>query len=469
MERKRAAAPPGTTRRRLGAVAGAAIALAPLAAACGAGGAGGGASTGPTDPVGAPAAPARVEVWHAWSGPREPLAQQVFEGLTRQYPTLRIDPVVQSVNSEAGATKLTAAVAGGAPPDALMIYQDLIPQFGPRTRVLGALDDYMRRDGVRRDLFYDADIAACAAAGATWLLPHVLPNTYTGLLYNKALTERAGIDFDKRPAATWAELEERAAGLSAPQAAVPTVGLVMDVGTDRNVEAWWGTQALAAYSADGRRATFAAPPAVEVVEWMLRLRERVSPPAALDALTGGKAIGQGSLTEAFTAGRLAILQTAMYNGYTVSQTTPDLRWGVMPVVPRTAGQKMALPHKDAWGFGLTAAGKARDAAWLVVKRMTADESGGGWLMVQQGRPSPLKSVNDSPEQRRNNPYYEVYKRLNESRWTHTGEWAPAEATRIYTETLARIAAGQAAPGAALQAAAPRVQAILDRELPAPAK
>ena len=176
-------------------------------------------------------------------------------------------------------------------------------------------------------------------------------------------------------------------------------------------------------------------------------------------------ISQGSLTQTFTAGQVAILQTAMYNGYTISQTTPDLRWGVMPVIPRTRGQKMALPHKDAWGFGLMQGSKAKDAGWLVVKRMTADEEGGGWLMVQQGRPSPLKKVNDSPEQRRNNPYYDVYKKLLESRWTHGSVFVPLEATQAYGEALKKIADGSQAPRTALQEAGTRVQAILDRLAP----
>ena len=122
---------------------------------------------------------------------------------------------------------------------------------------------------------------------------------------------------------------------------------------------------------------------------------------------------------------------------------------------------MALPHKDAWGFAALQASKARDAAWLVVKRMTAEEEGGGWLMVQQGRPSPLKKVNDAPEQRRNNAYYDVYKKLNESRWTHTSTWVPLEAGRVYADTLKKIADGVQSPRAALQEAAPRAQAVLD--------
>ena len=360
-------------------------------------------------------------------------------------------------------TRLTASVAGGTPPDAVMMYQDLIPEYGLRVGVLATLDDYLRRDGIKKDIFYEADIAACTAQNKTWMLPHVLPNTYTGLLYNKALTARAGVDFDRAQPATWADLEDVAVRLNSPQSTPPVAGFVMDLGTDRNVEAWWGTQSLAAFSADGRKATFADAPNIEVVEWMAKAAPRTASPDALAAAMGGKAVNQSTLTEAFTAGKVAVLQTAMYNGYTISQTTPDIRWGVMAVMPRARGQKMALPHKDAWGFAALQASKARDAAWLVVKRMTAEEEGGGWLMVQQGRPSPLKKVNDAPEQRKNNAYYDVYKKLNESRWTHTSTWVPLEAARVYADALKRIGDGVQPPRAALEEAAPRAQAILDRE------
>ena len=63
------------------------------------------------------------------------------------------------------------------------------------------------------------------------------------------------------------------------------------------------------------------------------------------------------------------------------------------------------------GFWQTDAASGEELG-AVVKRMTAEEEGGGWLMVQQGRPSPLKKVNDAPEQRKNNAYYDVYKKLN---------------------------------------------------------
>ncbi|HEV2123723.1 MAG TPA: extracellular solute-binding protein [Chloroflexota bacterium] len=436
---------------------------AAVLAACGAEGSP--TSGGQGGRVAAPAQPTRVEVWHAWSGSRQPLADQIFAKLMQEYPTLTIETVVQGVNGEAGMTKLTAAVAGGTPPDSVMMYQDLIPEYGPGTGVLATLDEYMRRDGVKRDIFYEADINACTAQGKTWMLPHVLPNTYTGLLYNKALTARVGIDLDKNPPASWAEFEEVTGKLTAPQSAPPVLGFVMDIATDRNAEAWWGTQGLAAFSVDGRKATFAEAPNVEVVEWMLRVGQRTAPADALATVMGGKAVGQGTLTDTFTSGQLAVLQTAMYNGYTISQTNPDVNWGVMPVMPRTRGQKMALPHKDAWGFAALQGSKAKDAAWLVVKRMTADEEGGGWLMVQQGRPSPLKKVNDSPEQRKNNPYYGVYKTLLESRWSRPGVWVPVEATRAYREGLKAVATGAAAPRTALQEAAARAQAILDKEAP----
>jgi ABC-type glycerol-3-phosphate transport system substrate-binding protein len=452
----------GLTRRRVAALLPAASGLGALAlAACGAGdSSGAGATAG--GPIAAPPQPTRVEVWHGWTGPRQPLADQVFARLTQQFPTLSVDTVLQGVNSQASMTKLTTAVAGGTPPDAVMMYQDLIPEYGPRTGVLASVDDYMRREGIKRDIFYEADIAGCTAQGKTWMLPHVVPNTYTGLLYNKALTARAGLDFDKTAPATWDELEAAALKLTTPQGAPPVLGFVQDIGTDRNVEAWWGTQSLSAFTPDGKKVTFADAPNIEVVEWMLRTAPRTAPAEARAAVLGSKAIGQGSLTEAFTAGQLAVLQTAMYNGYTISQTTPDLKWGVMPVMPRTRTQKMALPHKDAWGFALMQGSKVKDAAWLVVKRMTADEEGGGWLMVQQGRPSPLKKVNDSPEQRRNNPYYDVYKKLLESRWAHSGVFVPVEAIQAYTEALKQIADGSLSPRTALQEAAPRVQAILDR-------
>jgi hypothetical protein len=61
--------------------------------------------------------------------------------------------------------------------------------------------------------------------------------------------------------------------------------------TDRNVEAWWGTQGLSALSADGRKATFADPANVEVVEFY---------PEALKKIADGAQAPRTALQEAAT-------------------------------------------------------------------------------------------------------------------------------------------------------------------------
>ena len=56
-----------------------------------------------------------------------------------------------------------------------------------------------------------------------------------------------------------------------------------------------------------------------------------------------------------------------------------------------------------WGYVIPAGVPAekQQAAFEWVKKITYDEDGGGWFMMEQGRPSPIRAVNE------NSMYYEV--------------------------------------------------------------
>jgi ABC-type glycerol-3-phosphate transport system substrate-binding protein len=194
------------------------------------------------------------------------------------------------------------------------------------------------------------------------------------------------------------------------------------------------------------------------MDWLVRARQAMGGRAAIDAL---RQANQGK--DLFVEVRK---QAIVHHNYSIyfswPQTAPDLRFGAFAIVPQQRGAGMALPHKSAWGWGMMSTAKEKDAAWLLVKKMTVDEDGGGYLQVQQGRPSPIRKVNESGEFKSQNPYWQVVVKTMEQRWKRPASFVPPEATKAFADTVAKIAGEDVAPRAGLTEGAVQVQAILDQ-------
>jgi ABC-type glycerol-3-phosphate transport system substrate-binding protein len=433
-----------------GAAAGGAL------AACGA--AGGSAAGGSGGPIGNPARPVTVTVWHAWDGPREPLMKTILERMKAQYPNVTVDQTIVAMWMDTNVQKFAAAVAAGSAPDVTMLYDLYIPQYGPETRALQPLDDWVKRDKLNlKQIFYDADVEGLQMDGKTWELPHTAPIQPVNVAYNKDLATRAGYDFDKSPPQTWDELLQAATKLT-----VRDGGGVSQLGADLGpgaglFEAYMGTVKAAAFSADGRKATFNDAGAVEVMDWLVRARQQLGGRQAIAALAQQNQ-GQALFEQARK-------QAIVHHNYSIyfawPQQYPDLKFGAFPIVPQKKGETMALPHKSAWGWGMISTAKEKDAAWLLVKKMTVDEDGGGYLQVAQGRPSPIRKVNESGEFKQNNPYWQTVVKTMEERWKRPPAFIPADATKAFNDAATKIAGEEVAVRSALNEGAQLAQTALD--------
>jgi ABC-type glycerol-3-phosphate transport system substrate-binding protein len=425
-------------------------------AACGT--AGGSAAGGSAGPIGNPARPVTVTVWHAWDGPREPLMKTILERMKAQYPNVTVDQTIVAMWMDTNVQKFGAAVAAGSAPDVTMLYDLYIPQYGPETRALQPLDDWVKRDKLNlKQIFYDADVEGLQMDGKTWELPHTAPIQPVNVAYNKDLAARAGYGFDKGPPQTWDELLQAASKLT-----VRDGGGISQLGADLGpgaglFEAYMGTVKAAAFSADGKKATFNDAAAVEVMDWLVRARQQLGGRQAIAALAQQNQ-GQALFEQARK-------QAIVHHNYSIyfawPQQYPDLKFGAFPIVPQKKGETMALPHKSAWGWGMISTAKEKDAAWLLVKKMTADEDGGGYLQVAQGRPSPIRKVNESGEFKQNNPYWQTVVKTMEERWKRPPAFIPADATKAFSDAAAKIAGEEVAARSALNEGAQLAQTALD--------
>jgi multiple sugar transport system substrate-binding protein len=424
--------------------------LAACGAASGAGGGGG--------PVSNPARPVTVTVWHAWDGPREPLMKTILERMKEQYPNVTVDQTVVAMWMDANVQKFGAAVAAGTAPDVTMLYDIYIPQYGSETKALQPLDDWVKRDKLNlKQIFYDADVDGLQMDGKTWELPHTAPIQPVNVAYNKDLAARAGYDFDQSPPQTWDELLQAATKLTVRDGAgVSQLGA--DLGPSAGLfEAYMGTVKAAAFSVDGKKATFNDAKATEVMEWLVRARQQLGGRQAIATLTQQNQ-GQALFEQARK-------QAIVHHNYSIyfawPQQYPDLKFGAFPIVPQKKGETMALPHKSAWGWAMISTAKEKDAAWLLVKKMTVDEDGGGYLQVAQGRPSPIRKVNESGEFKKNNPYWQTVVKTMEERWKRPPAFIPADATKAFNDAVAKIANEEVAVRSALNEGAQLAQTALD--------
>jgi ABC-type glycerol-3-phosphate transport system substrate-binding protein len=296
----------------------------------------------------------------------------------------------------------------------------------------------------------------------------VLPAKLGDLLGATAeVLERHSAALDRTEPAGRAELEAYTALVRAHRAiARDLAGLAQQMAGYRDLPVARHDEAVladpagqaAAFSPDGKKVTFNEPRAVETMEWLVRARQSLGGRAAVAAFQQA-AQGKDPFTEVRRQA-LGHYNYALY--FSWPQTVPDLKWGTFPVMPQQKGATMALPHRTAWGWGMMSTAKEKDAAWLLVKKMTADEDGGGYLQVTQGRPSPIRKVNESGEFKRQNPYWQTVVKTVEQRWKRPASFIPPDASAALGAAITRIANEEVAPRSGLADAAPQVQAILDQ-------
>lgn len=419
--------------------------------------AGGGATEGAASgAVRAPAQPVTVTIWHSWDKVRTPPFEKVLADFQAKHPTIRPEHTVFTPGLEV-LQKLQTATAGGTPPDLYNPYRSDLPLLSEMGLPL-ALDPLVRRDKFDLGQFYDSEVESSRYKGTLGLLP-CIPHNVEGLLFtNRALVKAAGLDFDRQAPATWTDLEASARQLTKQGTdGLAQMGLPIAV-TYRALRAWLATNDAPLLSPDGKQSLVADPKTSEVVQWMVDFRTRVNggreAQAAFSQRTGG---GQGS---PITTGAQAM---GLHNPgvwFNIKSVQPDFDMGMF-LIPTKPGAKLALPATFlSWGYGIAAATKQPDAAWLLTKYVAADEAGAGWFFLEQNRPSPVKRFNDNPEYRKRLPQWDVVLRYMTSAQADTVLPVDAEIVRTLNEALAEIDQEKVAPAQGLRTAHEQVQRVL---------
>ena len=80
----------------------------------------------------------------------------------------------------------------------MMLGREEIPAVADKGMVL-PLDEYMRRDGIGKDMFFPAEIETAVWKGTTYILPHATGSAGNNLLYfNKEMFRNSGLTTPSR-------------------------------------------------------------------------------------------------------------------------------------------------------------------------------------------------------------------------------------------------------------------------------
>ncbi|MBM4082935.1 MAG: extracellular solute-binding protein, partial [Planctomycetes bacterium] len=185
---------------------------------------------------------------------------QRFNAASRDYYVEKTDIPYTQLH-----TKMLPAIAGNVPPDVSTFDRFLVASYAARGAFM-ELDELARRDGVRREDFFEPPWDECLYEGRQYAAPY--DTDVRVLYYNKALFRAAGLD-PERPPRTWSELREvsraltkrRSDGHLAQTGYLPIYG-----NTSLYLYGWQKGGRFV--SPDGRRVTLNDPKIVAALEWL---------------------------------------------------------------------------------------------------------------------------------------------------------------------------------------------------------
>lgn len=280
--------------------------------------------------------------------------------------------------------KIKTMVASNTEPD--IYYMDIFqfPFFASKG-VLVALDDYMAKDGVKREDFIPTLINAFTYEGKVYGIPKDF-NTL-GLFYNKALFREAGLD-EPTNDWTWDDLKAAAQALTNKDAGIYGFGTPPDPGRFPVFVFQNGGTIM---NADFSDTTLDSPEAVAAAEFYTSFRKE-----GIGAIPAD--IGVGWQGEGFGKGQLAMVYEGGWLIPYLKEQFPDLEYGVVqpPAGPKGEGNLVFTV-----AYSISKNSKNPEAAWKVINFLTNEES--QTTVLQSGFALPSRVVLTESEYLQNNP------------------------------------------------------------------
>ena len=290
-------------------------------------------------------------------------------------------------------------IAGGDPPDVIMIQESRVPQFATRHGII-PLDAFIAKAGLDvPGTFDEGEWPKGQWLGVQYSLP--LDNTGAWYLFwwDKDAFAEVGLDPDTPPA-NWTELEEMALQLTVKEddeitrhgMFVPE--MAAGAGTDRSFKAWHFPAGGDMFTADAKTVLFDDDIGLRNVSWQFDMVQKINDGwdnviGYMDAI--------GASRTAFYNGNLAMRVEGVWFLGVMRRDAPDINAGVthLPFDDTNPNAKPRAISDDGWSYGMPAGAQNLEEGWEWVRYLTAGP-GNLTFMGNLGRPSSVPKYNDDP-------------------------------------------------------------------------
>lgn len=400
-----------------------------------------------------------ITFWHIWTGDRLALVEEVIDRFEAKYPGIKVNAELIGNSDTLLREKLVTAVVGGSPPDVAMIGRDLSVELGMYNGMLNLLP-FLEDDSIELgDVFYPQVVQSLEdpynRIDGVFFLPQLI-NAGNYLYYNQDFFNEAGLGEETVPT-DFDELEDvgRKLVLSDADGNLTRIGIdVFEYKMPTQYLAWINAAEGTLFSED-RRSVLMGPGtiALNTLAWMADFTEQINRGrTAIDRLHNW------DLTR-FMQGKSSMILGEDYHYFMIQKQAPQMTFGVFPV-PSQTGATYTPELKLTWGYGIPSASKHPDEAWLFVKFLTMELEGGGWFVVQQGRPGAAIVFNLQEEFFEINPYLPIIGD-NIERSIPSREPAVSEWSAIVADMLKKVAYGDTSAYNAMETARFQLQLKLD--------
>lgn len=380
-------------RKAFAKIAAVALSIGVLAG-CGAGG--GGASNGQSS-----GGKTTLTLWGDWGGDGQKQIQTMVDAFNKSQDKIQVKYALQ----QDVITKFLTAATNGGTPDIVFWDRWRTSLYAPKN-VLHPIDEYLERDGIKREDFYNEALKELTYQDKLYGMPLTVDTR--ALFYNKKMLNEAGL----QPPQTWDDLENVAQKLTKWDGNKLNVA-GMSLG-DPGLFSMYIQQAGGSMLTEDNKVNVNTDAGKQVLDFWGRLMNEDK------VYKVGFEEGLGEGADAFVTGKVAMLYTGPWMLSTYDKYGKDLDYGIVPPVKGPNGDTGG----NMGGFGLVIpqGSKNPDAAWEFVKWWTANKDNALlWAKTSQNIPGFRPAVDDPyfSEDERWKPFLEALE-YAKVRPTHPG-------------------------------------------------
>jgi multiple sugar transport system substrate-binding protein len=414
------------------------------------------ATAGPTTPIpgsagastaGGPAV--TLQFWHGQSQSQQTALNDLINKFNASHPNIKVVPTYQGTYSDI-YKKVTAAIAGGSPPDLAVAYPNDVANYLKSGAVI-PLDDLMKDPLIG---FSAADLQDVYPSFIDHY-PQANNQVYSlafmrsleVMYYNADLLKAVGFS---QPPATWDDFMKACAAIVQKSGSPSCYELNTDASRFVN---WVYSRGGKMLNADGKSVAFDQQPGIDTMNWLNDMFRKNYATVIGKAFQDQTDFALGKI--AFTFGSSAGLP---YYAQAIKESGKVPNWGIAPS-PHTTPN----PALDAYGPSVaifkTTPDKQR-AAFIFLKWLMDAAPNAEWVQATQYFPARQSTRQSLSSFIQANPLYG--QALN---WVQYGQTEPNVAAwnpiRNYlNDALTAVANGTQAPDAALKGAAQKANAAL---------